>query len=107
MPGGIVSVSSTSPETGETRRSSLTSPSHVACRTYSTFSRGIELGNAAFQYLDLLLKGRDEGDRPMAYAAPRSLNRAADSARVPLPREHRGPSPAARARAGTRSSVSG
>lgn len=29
-------------------------------RTYSTFGRGIEPMNAAFQYLDLLPKGRDE-----------------------------------------------
>ncbi len=36
-------------------------------RTYSTFGRGIELGNSAFQYLDLLPKGRDEGDRPMGW----------------------------------------
>ncbi len=38
-------------------------------RTYSTFGRGVELGNAAFQYLDLLPKGRDEEglDYPMAW----------------------------------------
>lgn len=36
-------------------------------RTYSTFSRGIELGNAAFQYMDLLPKGRDEGEHPMGW----------------------------------------
>jgi predicted dithiol-disulfide oxidoreductase (DUF899 family) len=36
--------------------------------TYSTYSRGIEPMNAAFQYLDLLPKGRDEGDSgPMGW----------------------------------------
>jgi predicted dithiol-disulfide oxidoreductase (DUF899 family) len=36
-------------------------------RTYSAYSRGVEMVNAAFHYLDLLPKGRDEGDRPMAW----------------------------------------
>jgi predicted dithiol-disulfide oxidoreductase (DUF899 family) len=36
-------------------------------RTYSTYGRGIEPMNAAFHYLDLLPKGRDEGDRPMGW----------------------------------------
>ncbi len=36
-------------------------------RTYSTFSRGVEAANAAFSYLDLLPKGRDEGTSPMAW----------------------------------------
>lgn len=36
-------------------------------RTYSTFSRGVEAANAAFSYLDLLPKGRDEGTSPMGW----------------------------------------
>lgn len=39
----------------------------VIYRTYSAYSRGVEMVNAAFHYLDLLPKGRDEGDRPMAW----------------------------------------
>lgn len=35
--------------------------------TYSTFARGIELANVTFQLLDLVPKGRDEGDRPMGW----------------------------------------
>ena len=31
--------------------------------TYSTYARGIDLLNAAYNYIDLLPKGRDEGDR--------------------------------------------
>ena len=30
--------------------------------TYSTFSRGLDMMNAAYHYLDLLPKGRDEAD---------------------------------------------
>ena len=30
--------------------------------TYSCFARGVDLQNAAYQYIDLLPKGRDEGD---------------------------------------------
>ena len=36
-------------------------------RTYSTYARGVEMVNAAFHYLDLLPKGRDEGQRPMSW----------------------------------------
>lgn len=37
-------------------------------RTYSTYGRGIEGANAAYQYLDLLPKGRDEDpQRPMSW----------------------------------------
>jgi predicted dithiol-disulfide oxidoreductase (DUF899 family) len=32
-------------------------------RTYSTYARGIDLLNTAYNYLDLVPKGRDEGDR--------------------------------------------
>ena len=31
--------------------------------TYASFARGIDMTNAAYHYLDLLPKGRDEGDR--------------------------------------------
>jgi predicted dithiol-disulfide oxidoreductase (DUF899 family) len=33
--------------------------------TYSTYGRGIDLMNTAYNYLDLVPKGRDEGDRGM------------------------------------------
>lgn len=36
-------------------------------RTYSTYARGIEVVNAAYQCLDLLPKGRDEGQGPMSW----------------------------------------
>jgi predicted dithiol-disulfide oxidoreductase (DUF899 family) len=37
-------------------------------RTYATYARGVEMVNAAFHYLDLLPKGRDEeGQRPMSW----------------------------------------
>ncbi|MDB4946895.1 MAG: hypothetical protein JWP97_6429 [Labilithrix sp.] len=36
-------------------------------RTYSTYARGVEVGNSAFGYLDLLPKGRDEHDAPMGW----------------------------------------
>jgi len=32
-------------------------------RTYSTYARGIDMMNVDYQYLDLVPKGRDEGDR--------------------------------------------
>jgi predicted dithiol-disulfide oxidoreductase (DUF899 family) len=32
-------------------------------RTYSAYARGIDMMNADYQYLDLVPKGRDEGDR--------------------------------------------
>lgn len=35
--------------------------------TYSCYSRGIEMMNAAYQYLDLVPKGRDEGDGAMKW----------------------------------------
>ena len=41
--------------------------------TYSTYSRGLELMNAAFHYLDLLPKGRDEGDAPMGWLRRRDV----------------------------------
>jgi predicted dithiol-disulfide oxidoreductase (DUF899 family) len=34
-------------------------------RTYSTFARGLDLMNTAYNYLDLAPKGRDEGGRHM------------------------------------------
>jgi predicted dithiol-disulfide oxidoreductase (DUF899 family) len=36
-------------------------------RTYSTYARGIDPLNATYQHLDLVPKGRDEGDHPMAW----------------------------------------
>lgn len=33
-------------------------------RTYSTYGRGIDMMNTAYQYLDLVPKGRDEADLP-------------------------------------------
>jgi predicted dithiol-disulfide oxidoreductase (DUF899 family) len=35
--------------------------------TYSSFGRGIEVVNSAYQWIDLTPKGRDEGQRPMAW----------------------------------------
>jgi len=32
------------------------------CHTYSTYGRGLDMLNGAYHYLDLLPKGRDEGD---------------------------------------------
>ena len=31
--------------------------------TYSTYARGIDMVNVAYHYLDLVPKGRDEGDQ--------------------------------------------
>lgn len=31
--------------------------------TYSTYARGLDMVNVAYHYLDLVPKGRDEGDR--------------------------------------------
>jgi predicted dithiol-disulfide oxidoreductase (DUF899 family) len=36
-------------------------------RTYSAYARGVEMVNAAYHFLDLLPKGRDEGDQPMSW----------------------------------------
>ena len=35
--------------------------------TYSTYSRGMELMNAAYSYLDLAPKGRDEGSQAQCW----------------------------------------
>jgi predicted dithiol-disulfide oxidoreductase (DUF899 family) len=35
--------------------------------TYSCYARGIEIVNGAYGFMDLLPKGRDEGDRPQAW----------------------------------------
>ena len=35
--------------------------------TYSTYARGIDMLNTAYHYLDLLPKGRDEGDSPQSW----------------------------------------
>jgi predicted dithiol-disulfide oxidoreductase (DUF899 family) len=39
-------------------------PSGRVFHTYSAFGRGIDLMNAAYNYLDLVPKGRDEGGQP-------------------------------------------
>ena len=31
--------------------------------TYSTYTRGLDMLNVAYHYMDLVPKGRDEGDR--------------------------------------------
>src|SRR5882672_1890680 len=36
--------------------------------TYSTCARGLDMMNAAYQYLDLTLKGRDESEMPYSQA---------------------------------------
>jgi predicted dithiol-disulfide oxidoreductase (DUF899 family) len=38
-------------------------PSGKIFHTYSTYARGIDMMNVAYQYLDLVPKGRDEGNR--------------------------------------------
>jgi predicted dithiol-disulfide oxidoreductase (DUF899 family) len=35
--------------------------------TYSSFARGLDLLNGAYNFLDLTPKGRDEGGRPMGW----------------------------------------
>jgi predicted dithiol-disulfide oxidoreductase (DUF899 family) len=35
--------------------------------TYSTYARGIDMVNGTYQFLDLVPKGRDEGDEPQAW----------------------------------------
>jgi predicted dithiol-disulfide oxidoreductase (DUF899 family) len=40
----------------------------VLLHTYSCYSRGIDLMNAAYNYLDLVPKGRDEAELPMTMA---------------------------------------
>jgi predicted dithiol-disulfide oxidoreductase (DUF899 family) len=35
--------------------------------TYSTYARGIDMLNTAYHYIDLLPKGRDEGDSPQSW----------------------------------------
>jgi len=38
-------------------------PAGLVFHTYSTYARGIDLLNTAYNYLDLVPKGRDEGGR--------------------------------------------
>jgi predicted dithiol-disulfide oxidoreductase (DUF899 family) len=42
-------------------------------RTYSTYGRGLDMLNAAYHYLDLVPKGRDEGGQRMAWVKLRDL----------------------------------
>ena len=39
--------------------------------TYSSYARGIDLLNTAYNYLDLVPKGRDEGDRGQSWVRRR------------------------------------
>jgi len=52
---------------GDTEREGVSvfyrQPTGRIFRTYSTYARGIDLLNTAYNYLDLAPKGRDEGDR--------------------------------------------
>jgi len=38
-----------------------------ACHTYSTYARGIDMVDLAYQYLDLVPKGRDEGGKGLSW----------------------------------------
>jgi predicted dithiol-disulfide oxidoreductase (DUF899 family) len=38
-------------------------PSGHVFHTYSTYARGLDMLNVAYHYLDIVPKGRDEGDR--------------------------------------------
>ena len=42
-------------------------PAGRVFHTYSAYARGIDLLNAAYNYLDLVPKGRDEGDRGLEW----------------------------------------
>jgi predicted dithiol-disulfide oxidoreductase (DUF899 family) len=42
-------------------------PAGDVYHTYSTYSRGIDLLNGAYNYIDLTPKGRDEGTRIMSW----------------------------------------
>ena len=35
--------------------------------TYSTYARGLDMLNVAYHYLDIVPKGRDEGDNPIMW----------------------------------------
>jgi predicted dithiol-disulfide oxidoreductase (DUF899 family) len=39
----------------------------IVYHTYSTYARGIDMLNVAYHYMDLVPKGRDEGDGPMRW----------------------------------------
>jgi predicted dithiol-disulfide oxidoreductase (DUF899 family) len=41
-------------------------PSGHVFHTYSTYARGLGMLNVAYHYLDIVPKGRDEGDRGLA-----------------------------------------
>lgn len=42
-------------------------PSGQVFHTYSTYARGLDMLNVAYHYLDIVPKGRDEGDAPMQW----------------------------------------
>jgi predicted dithiol-disulfide oxidoreductase (DUF899 family) len=39
----------------------------TVCHTYSAYARGIDMVNVAYHYLDLVPKGRDEGEQPLSW----------------------------------------
>jgi predicted dithiol-disulfide oxidoreductase (DUF899 family) len=43
-------------------------PNGTVFHTYSCYSRGVDMLNGAYHYLDLTPKGRDEGDQPTSQA---------------------------------------
>jgi predicted dithiol-disulfide oxidoreductase (DUF899 family) len=49
--------------------------------TYSTYARGIDMLNSTYHYLDLVPKGRDEGDAPQYWV--RYHDRYADEIACP------------------------
>ena len=56
-------------------------------RTYSTFGRGIDMMNTAYQYLDLVPKGRDEAGRGMFWVRRHDEYDAVKTADSVMPRQ--------------------
>ena len=42
----------------------------VVYHTYSAFARGIDIVSAAYNFIDMTPKGRDEGDVPQRWVLP-------------------------------------
>jgi predicted dithiol-disulfide oxidoreductase (DUF899 family) len=53
-------------------------PAGKLFRTYSAYARGIDLLNTAYNYVDLVPKGRDEGDRSQYWVRRRDEYAAAE-----------------------------